>query len=155
MTRTTATRRIEWDAAHRVLRHESKCATLHGHRYAALVTVEADVLDDLTRVVDFGVIKTRVGGWVDRAWDHNVLVNRDDTHLLEFARRDAELRRLAGRDGRMPYVFDGEPTAEAIAAVLLSRATCELGDIAGLRVVSVEVFETPTCSARAERPWRG
>ena len=29
----TCTRRIEFDAAHRILNHESKCKMLHGHRY--------------------------------------------------------------------------------------------------------------------------
>ena len=30
----TCTRRIEFDAAHRVMGHEGKCKHLHGHRYA-------------------------------------------------------------------------------------------------------------------------
>ena len=35
---TTCTRRIEFDAAHRVMEHESKCRHLHGHRYAIEAT---------------------------------------------------------------------------------------------------------------------
>ena len=37
-----------------------------------------------TGVVDFSVVKERVGGWVDDHWDHTTLVNRADTRLLEF-----------------------------------------------------------------------
>jgi 6-pyruvoyltetrahydropterin/6-carboxytetrahydropterin synthase len=76
-------RRLEWDAAHRVLRHESKCATLHGHRYIALVTCSAPELDACGRVIDFGVVKEVVGLWIDDNWDHTTLVNRDDHDLIE------------------------------------------------------------------------
>ena len=56
----TCTRRLEWDAMHRIPRHESKCAAFHGHRYAAEITCSAPELDDLGRVVDFGVVAQRV-----------------------------------------------------------------------------------------------
>lgn len=92
MNRITICKRIEWDAAHRVLRHESKCATLHGHRYAAEIACSADALDDLGRVIDFGVIKEVVGKWIDDNWDHNTLLNRDDLELIGICMRDAELR---------------------------------------------------------------
>lgn len=137
----TVTRKLEWDAAHRVLRHESKCATLHGHHYVALITATADKLDDKSRVVDFGVIKERVGTWIDDHWDHTTLVNVADADLLFFTRNDA-----AGRGLRQPYPFDGEPTAEAIAVVLMAVAQAMLEDT-GVHVDKVEVFETPNCSA--------
>ena len=116
----TVTRKIEWDAAHRVLRHESKCATLHGHRYCALITCTADELDDCA-----------------------TLVNREDHDLLAFVTADYMMR---GK--RQPYVFEGEPTAENIALQLLCIARGLLA-MSGVFVVSVEVYETPNCSARA------
>ena len=54
------TRRLEFDAGHRVLGHEGKCKNLHGHRYSAEITVTAPDLDGLGRVIDFGVIKEKV-----------------------------------------------------------------------------------------------
>lgn len=53
----TCTRRLEWDAMHRIPRHESKCRAFHGHRYAAEITCLAPELDSPGRVVDFGVVK--------------------------------------------------------------------------------------------------
>ena len=73
----TCTRRLEWDAMHRIPRHESKCAAFHGHRYAAELTCLAP-LDDRGRVIDFGVVKERVGGWIDENWDHTAILQRDD-----------------------------------------------------------------------------
>ena len=75
------TRRIEFDAAHRILEHESKCKMLHGHRYALEITVKAEKLDKLGRVVDFGVIKEVVGQWIDNNWDHNTILSNKDQKM--------------------------------------------------------------------------
>lgn len=124
-----------------MLRHESKCASLHGHRYVAEIGVRAEALDEVDRVVDFGVVKTKVGGWIDAHWDHTTLVNEEDHALRQFTEDDA-----AQRGKRPPYVLAGEPTAENIAAELFHVASKLLNDDR-IRVVSVRVHETPNCSA--------
>lgn len=139
----TASRRLEWDAAHRVLRHESKCRTLHGHRYAAEVVVAAEHLDHAGRVVDFGAIKGKVGTWIDTHWDHACLVNEADQSLREWCEVDAR-----ENGNRAPYIFPGEPTAENIAKELLARAITLLASD-GVRVIRVRVWETPNCYAEA------
>ena len=144
MRRTTATRRLEWDAAHRVLRHESKCATLHGHRYVAEITCDAESLDKVGRVIDFGVVKERVGAWIDETWDHSTLVNEDDLALVDFCRHQADRR-----GNRPPYLFPGEPTAENIASELFHVAAGLL-DGSGVRVTKVRIYETPNCYAEFE-----
>lgn len=136
----TCTRRLEFDAAHRVLRHESKCAHLHGHRYVVEITCEAHALDDVGRVIDFGVVKQVVGGWIDDVWDHGTLVNEEDAALLDWCRQNDQKR----------YVFNCEPTAENIAADLLEVAHKRLHGY-GIVVQRVRVYETPNCSADAER----
>jgi 6-pyruvoyltetrahydropterin/6-carboxytetrahydropterin synthase len=148
--KTSATRRIEWDAAHRVMRHESKCATLHGHRYVAEVTVEADQLDPIGRVIDFGKVKEIVGDWVDKNWDHTTLINCEDALLLgAFANAHAP---TAARKYRPPFLFDGEPTAENIAKVLLEKAAkLLLPTYPELVVTKVRVYETPNCYAEVSR----
>jgi 6-pyruvoyl tetrahydropterin synthase/QueD family protein len=78
MALRTITRRLEWDAGHRVLGHEGRCRHLHGHRYVAEVTVAAPELDDLGMVIDFSVLKEKVGGWIDREWDHNMMLHVSD-----------------------------------------------------------------------------
>lgn len=56
----TATRRLEWDMGHRVAEHAGQCFNLHGHRYAAEITVELPLGQLETTgpatgmVVDFG-----------------------------------------------------------------------------------------------------
>lgn len=145
---------IGWDAAHRVTLHESKCRTLHGHRYSATIICEAEELDAVDRVVDFGAIKAKVGTWIDEHWDHTTLVNVADQQLLAFATEQAELE-----GHRLPYTFPGEPTAETIAAHLFGIADYLLADDR-LRVVKVTVWETPNCFATVRlkdnpRRWDG
>lgn len=139
----TATRRLEWDAAHRVMRHESKCATLHGHRYVAEIECAAEALDDVGRVIDFGAVKQVVGAWIDENWDHTTLVNQRDGRLLRFVEDDH-----VSYGKRRPYVFPGEPTAENIAAELAQVAQ-RLLDPHGITVTRVRVYETPNCYAEA------
>lgn len=136
------TRILTFDAAHRVLRHESKCASLHGHTYTAEVTCEASELDSVGRVVDFGVIKAKVGGWLDENLDHTTIVNAEDKVLLAWCFEQV----MDGK--RKPYVMPGEPTAENIAAHLLAVAHALLGRD-GLKVVRVRIWETPNCFADA------
>lgn len=137
-------RRLEWDSAHRVTRHESKCRTLHGHRYVAILECEADELDHAGRVVDFGVMKEKVGAWIDANLDHATICAAHDHALIEFCQRAQH------EEGhRAPFIIDGEPTAENIARLVL-RVSQALLDGSGVRTVSVRVFETPNCSATAE-----
>lgn len=138
---TTVTRTFEWDAGHRVLGHEGKCKHLHGHRYKAEVTVVAPELDALGRVVDFGVLKDVVGRWVDEAWDHNLLLHKDDP-LWRAAVWDPAV--LQGKEAYcMP---NGNPTAENIAQELYDVARRLLLAL-GFEVIKVRVWETPNCFA--------
>lgn len=141
--RTEITRKLEWDAGHRVLHHEGKCKHLHGHRYVAEITVvgKQDPLDSLGRVIDFSVVKAQVGAWIDDNWDHNLMLHPDDPLLkmtVDFAKEA-----FAGKD---PYVMQtGNPTAENIAKELFFKAAALMP--ASIRIVRVRVWETPNCFA--------
>ena len=131
----TATRSIEIDAGHRLLLHESKCAHPHGHRYRFEVTVAASALDAVGRVLDFGAIKEKVGGWLDAEWDHAFLVEKGDP-LAEW---------LAANRCRHA-VLSVPPTAENLAKIVFDKANDLLRSSAGgLRVVRVRCWETPNC----------
>lgn len=136
----TCTRRIEWDAMHRIPRHESKCRAFHGHRYAAEITCVAEALDTLGRVIDFGVVKERVGGWVDEQWDHTaILMTSDDDPAI------AALVASNARHGRPVYWLAGPPTAENIVAELARVAQTLLAPC-DVTVVRIRLWETPNGS---------
>lgn len=140
-------KRLEWDAGHRLIGHEGKCRHLHGHRYAAEISVTSDSLDGVGRVIDFSVIKEKIGKWIDDNLDHNMMLCADDP-LAHGRLREEVFGDLEG-SGKEPFIMPGghNPTAECIAELLASVCKRELKPY-GLTVVSVRVYETPTCSAQ-------
>lgn len=163
----TITRKLEFDSGHRVLGHEGKCRYLHGHRYVAEVTVHAPGLDELGRVVDFGVIKEVVGGWINDNWDHNMILHPDDPLATVWSGKktilgtqlfEGQIAELFG--GKQPYIMpsDKNPTAENLAkelflqaADLLSFENVEKSSSAqiytGLKVIGIRLWETPNSFA--------
>lgn len=138
-TTISCTRRIEFDAAHRVMQHESKCKYLHGHRYAIEATFEAkSSLDNLGRVVDFGVIKELLGGWVDDNWDHNTILHVDDKSLGE---------QIASELDQDIYYLPQNPTAENMAEYLISNICPQLFAEYDITCTIIRLYETPNCYA--------
>lgn len=134
----TCTRRLTFSAGHRVMGHESVCANPHGHNYVAEIEADADELDSVGRVVDFSVIKKGVGGWIDKNWDHAFLLNNDDEELIE-----------AFGPYKWPvYLMDGNPTAENMAAHLLT-VSAQLLEPYDVHVLRVVIRETENCWAEA------
>jgi 6-pyruvoyltetrahydropterin/6-carboxytetrahydropterin synthase len=130
----TITRRLEIDAGHRLVNHESKCKNVHGHRYVFEVEVRGE-LDQVGRVIDYGVIKSTLGGWLDSHWDHGFIAEDGDP-LVETLLRY----------GMKVFVLNAPPTAENIAKYFFGIAS-GLMQQSGITVVSVTVHETPNCKA--------
>jgi 6-pyruvoyltetrahydropterin/6-carboxytetrahydropterin synthase len=136
----TCTRRIEFDAAHRVAGHEGKCRNLHGHRYAIEATFSATELDALGRVVDFGVIKERLGDWIDTNWDHTTILF-DQDKALGLA--------ISGQTAQNIFYLPSNPTAENMALHLLHQVCPALFAGLPIRCISLKLYETPNCYAEA------
>ena len=129
------TRRLEIDAGHRLVNHEGKCRHLHGHRYVFQVTCTADELDDVGRVIDFGVIKTKVGNWLDAFLDHGMILQRGDPLAEVLAEADQKV-----------FMMDEPPTAENLAKLVWDRADQILCNYP-INVLKVRCHETPNCYA--------
>ena len=140
MTAITCTRRIEFDAAHRVLEHESKCKHLHGHRYVIEASFSAEKLDALGRVVDFGVIKQKLGSWVDDAWDHTTILHEKDKELGDA---------ISAITQQKIFYLPNNPTAENMAVYLLEIVCPELFKNDGVSCDAIKLYETPNCSVIA------
>ena len=82
--RWTLTKEFTFEAAHRLPRHDGKCARLHGHSWKMLVEVESPALCESGpksgMVMDFGDIKAAVASLVESHLDHHYL---NDTLELE------------------------------------------------------------------------
>lgn len=142
MSSATCTRRLQFCAGHRLLGHEGKCAMLHGHNYVALIEAAAP-LDPVGRVIDFAVIKERVGGWIEEHWDHGFLAHRDDQWVVDALRAAAHVLPRGQRLFLMPY----NPTAENIARYLGEEVGPQVLFDEGVAITSVTVWETENCCA--------
>lgn len=137
----TCTRRLEFDYGHRVYLHESKCRHLHGHRGVVEVTVTAPGLDQLGRVIDFSVLKQRVGTWIDNNWDHNLILYENDFQVI------AALSQIP--DTRHPFLLPYNPTAENMARYLLEEVCPNVLGDTDVKAVRVKIWETPNGAAEA------
>jgi 6-pyruvoyltetrahydropterin/6-carboxytetrahydropterin synthase len=137
----TCTRKLSFSAGHRVLGHEGVCAYPHGHNYHVWITAEAEKLDEIGRVIDFFVLKEKVGGWLDSHWDHTFLLFEEDQEMI------SALKIITGP--RKPFLCPFNPTAENMAYYLLKVVCPEVLAATGITVVRVVVEETSNCSAEA------
>ncbi len=135
-------RTLHFDAAHRVLNHESKCKNLHGHRYVLEVFFTSTQLDDLGRVVDFSVIKDLLGNWIDNNFDHNVILHEQDKELGE---------NIATITGQKIFYLPYNPTAENIARYLLDEICPKLFLGQNINFPKIRLYETPNCFAEYQR----
>ena len=132
----TCSRRIEFDAAHRVMQHEGKCRHLHGHRYALEVTFSATGLDALGRIVDFAVIKEKLGGWILTNWDHATILFDKDKALGAA---------IESHTGQKIFYMPSNPTAENMAEYMMREVCPALFKNDGIRCTHIRLWETPNC----------
>lgn len=146
---------------HRVVGHESKCSNLHGHNYrihfvcvpevlyddkptrsdpTRLIKVTRD-LDEVGRVIDFGVIKEQLCEWLERNWDHKFLMYTTDP-ILRYVDIDI-------LDGVVIVPFN--PTAENMAAYLVDVVGPKQLKGSGVVLQTVRIEETAKCSATFTR----
>ena len=141
------TRRLEFDAGHRLPNHKSQCRNIHGHRYAIEITLSSDVIReegaaDDGMVLDFGDIKRIANEKLVDLWDHAFLVHRGDNVMVDF---------LAAISGHKTVILDVVPTAENLAqaafAILKDAYHDRFGHV--LALTRVRLYETPNCWADA------
>jgi 6-pyruvoyltetrahydropterin/6-carboxytetrahydropterin synthase len=147
-TTISITRRLEFDAGHRLPNHKSQCRNIHGHRYAIEITLTSDVVHEVGAadegmVMDFGDIKAIANQRLVDVWDHAFLVHRGDRVMLDF---------LSKIPGHKTVVLDHVPTAENLAREAFSILQHAYRDRFGqeLTLSRVRLFETPNCWADAE-----
>jgi 6-pyruvoyltetrahydropterin/6-carboxytetrahydropterin synthase len=144
----TCTRRLQFCAGHRLLNHGGKCSHMHGHNYVAYLEAESihsDVeLDSVGRVVDFSVLKSVYGTWIDEHWDHGFVLFKEDSEAIRLL-QDFE----TGAHKQKLFLLDSNPTAENLAAFLLNNVEfVQALAKYGVRVTSVTLRETENCSAK-------
>lgn len=143
------TRRLEFDAGHRIPDHQSQCRHLHGHRYAIEITLSGTVIaaagrPDNGMVMDFSHVKQLAKEHLVDAWDHAFLAFRDDRQVVDF---------LAAMPGHKTVLLEVVPTAENLARTAFVLLDPIYQDIYGnsLCLEQIRLYETPNCWADCRR----
>lgn len=136
----TCSRKIHFCYGHRVMNHESKCATLHGHNGVIWVhATPVDGLDQIGRVIDFSVLKQKVGSWVDHFWDHTMILYKEDVTTIQLVEKAPQFKQI--------FVLGENPTAENLAHHLLYQVCPKELYQSGVVVYKVVFWETENCFA--------
>ena len=120
-----------FDASHRLLHYNGKCANLHGHRWKVEVWVRGSV-DRVTGILaDYNLIRETI-----EHYDHQVILNEQDPMATCLEQFQPVIR------------TPGDPTSELLADIIRERINSEC-TATGLDavVVKIRVWESPTCFA--------
>lgn len=144
----TITRKLEFDAGHRIPDHNSQCRNLHGHRYTLLITLVGAVIaqegrSDSGMVMDFSEVKTLAKAHLVDLWDHAFLVYRHDTAIRQF---------LDSLPEHKTVVLEQIPTVENLAQAAFDILKDVYQDKygTGLSLSKITLYETPNCWAEVD-----
>ncbi|MBS0307535.1 MAG: 6-carboxytetrahydropterin synthase QueD [Proteobacteria bacterium] len=141
----TITRKLEFDAGHRIPDHKSQCRNLHGHRYTLEVTLVGAVIQDEGNsdngmIMDFSDVKALAKQHLVDVWDHAFIVYAKDAAVRDF---------LQTIPGHKTVIIDSIPTVENLAktafAILKAAYRDHYGT--GLHLHKLALHETPNCWA--------
>lgn len=135
------TRRLEFDAGHRIPSHTSQCRHLHGHRYAIEITLSGEIIttDGISEqgmIMDYSEVKRIAKEQLVDAWDHAFLVYRNDKAVLDF---------LNSLSNHKTVVLEVPPTAENLAMLAFNLLDSAYRHSYGnnLQLERVRIYETP------------
>lgn len=146
----TITRKLEFDAGHRIPDHKSQCRNLHGHRYTLEITLMGEVVDqdgqsDNGMIMDFSDIKALAKEHLVDVWDHAFLVYEKDAAVKQF---------LESLPDHKTVVLNRVPTVENLAKIVFDILKPVYRDRygTGLTLSKIKLFETPNCWAEIDGP---
>lgn len=120
------TKAIHFCYGHRLMNYDGKCRHLHGHNGKVEIELETEKLDAIGMVRDFTEVKDVIAVWLDRELDHKMLLRKDDPALPMIQKLNEPV-----------FVFDSNPTAEAIAKLVFEFARSK-----GFPVSEVRMWES-------------
>jgi len=141
----TITRKLEFDAGHRIPNHASQCRNLHGHRYSLHIMLAGKVIEreggaENGMILDFSEVKELAERYLVSRWDHAFLVYEKDEAVRHF---------LDSLPNHKTVVLDRVPTVENLAQIAFDTLKEVYQDRFGngLTLHKITLYETPNCWA--------
>lgn len=141
----TITRKLTFDAGHRIPDHNSHCRNLHGHRYVMEITLIGKVINikgntNNGMIMDFSDIKILAEQYLINLWEHAFLVYAEDKIVRNF---------LDTLPGHKTVVISRIPTVENLAqtAFNILKTIYRNKYNTNLNLQKIVLYETPNCYA--------
>ncbi|MDO8644440.1 MAG: 6-carboxytetrahydropterin synthase [bacterium] len=125
------TKQIYFCYGHRLMDYDGPCRHPHGHNSRVDIELSGEIKDKSHILFKFEGLKEVVQGWIDRELDHKMLLRKDDPLVAVMRQLDEPC-----------YLFDTNPTAEAIARLIYDYSRSK-----GLPVSEIRVWEGETSYA--------
>lgn len=140
-------RKGNFDSGHRVMNERMKCFNIHGHTYIYELTFSFENMEEIGYAIDFKEIKRVFCQWIDDVLDHGMILNPQDTKLIETTKEYGTKLWLMSLNGKGEYC---NPSVENIAkevflAMEILSDTLYKNTPTGLKIHKVKIYETPNC----------
>ncbi|MBI4430373.1 MAG: 6-carboxytetrahydropterin synthase [Candidatus Omnitrophica bacterium] len=129
-------RQVFFCYGHRLRDYAGPCKNLHGHNAKVEIELASKQLDRKGMVADFIDVGRIMKNWIDKTFDHKLLLRQDDPLIP-----------ILKEQGEPLFIMEQNPTAEHIAQLIFEYATTQ-----GLPVVSVTFWETEHAAATYSNP---
>jgi 6-pyruvoyl-tetrahydropterin synthase len=133
------------EIAHRLMNLPGKCQNIHGHSLQITLTLFGELNGNgILEGLDFGTIQGAFRSYIDRNYDHHLLLNENDPFAGKFFRiSDDEVDNSNVLTLPGLVVFPNDPTTENLAKWIAEWASV----VWLVRPISVSIRETNTNGA--------
>lgn len=123
------TKKIEFEAAHRLSNYHGSCSEIHGHTYKLAATVEGMIDPETDMIYDFKTFKNLLQVSVLDRFDHALIL-----------KENSENRRIfSSYTGKITWM-ESEPTAERMIEWMAKKITTLLPST--IELVELQLHET-------------
>ena len=123
------TKKIEFEAAHRISNYPGSCSEIHGHTYKLEVTVSGEINPETDMVMDFKDLKEILQKTVVAYFDHALILKKTTDNQTIFS----------SYPGKITWM-ESEPTAEQMLLWMVSSTTPHLSS--GVTLQKLKLPET-------------
>lgn len=123
------TKKIEFEAAHRISNYPGSCSEIHGHTYKLEVTVSGEINRETDMVMDFKNLKEILQKTVIAHFDHALILKKNMENQTIFS----------SYLGKITWM-ESEPTAEQMLLWMVSSITPHLPS--GVSLQKLKLHET-------------
>lgn len=134
----TCSIRLEFDAAKRLLDLKGPCQHVHGYHHV-IEAKFASVGKSGNLVMDYVKLQEILGGWIEKNWAHNLILNKRDKALGKV---------IEGHTGQRVFYTDEDPSGEYLAEYLGNQVCKKLFKTHKVKCIKLRLYDSENAWAQ-------